>query len=103
MPARCAPSSPPAADPAPGATPLPHPASARQHPAMQSPRPGGPAMARPMVIAIDGPAGAGKSTVTRLLAQRLKLLFLDTGAMYRAATVGIFDAGIDVDDPQTVE
>ncbi len=59
-------------------------------------------MARPMVIAIDGPAGAGKSTVTRLLAQRLKLLFLDTGAMYRAATVGIFDAGINVDDPQAV-
>jgi len=59
-------------------------------------------MARPMVIAIDGPAGAGKSTVTRLLAQRLKLLFLDTGAMYRAATVGIYDAGINVDDPQAV-
>jgi cytidylate kinase len=55
-----------------------------------------------MVIAIDGPAGAGKSTVTRLLAQRLKLLFLDTGAMYRAATVGVLGAGIDVDDPAAV-
>ncbi len=59
-------------------------------------------MARPMVIAIDGPAGAGKSTVTRLLAQRLTLLFLDTGAMYRAATVGLYDAGINVDDPEAI-
>ncbi|MBA2482419.1 MAG: (d)CMP kinase [Planctomycetes bacterium] len=56
-------------------------------------------MAKPMVIAIDGPAGAGKSTVTRLLARRLNILYLDTGAMYRAATVGILDSGIDRDDP----
>jgi CMP/dCMP kinase len=55
-------------------------------------------MAKPMVIAIDGPAGAGKSTVTRLLARRLNILYLDTGAMYRAATVGIIDSGIDRDD-----
>lgn len=55
-------------------------------------------MAKPMVIAIDGPAGAGKSTVTRLLARRLRILYLDTGAMYRAATVAAFDAGIDRDD-----
>src|SRR4051812_28475712 len=62
------------------------------------PRPGGPALAKPMVIAIDGPAGAGKSTVTRLLARRLRILYLDTGAMYRAATVGVLDSGIDRDD-----
>jgi cytidylate kinase len=55
-----------------------------------------------MVIAIDGPAGAGKSSVTRALAQRLGLLFLDTGAMYRAATAGLFDAGVDRDDPLAV-
>jgi cytidylate kinase len=61
-------------------------------------RPGGPALAKPMVIAIDGPAGAGKSTVTRLLARRLRILYLDTGAMYRAATVALHDAGIDADD-----
>ncbi len=62
------------------------------------PRPGGPALAKPMVIAIDGPAGAGKSTVTRLVARRLRILYLDTGAMYRAATVGVLDSGIDRDD-----
>lgn len=65
-------------------------------------RPGGPALARPMVIAIDGPAGAGKSTVTRALAKRLGILFLDTGAMYRAATVGAQEAGIKGDDPAAV-
>jgi cytidylate kinase len=63
--------------------------------------PGGPAL-RPLVIALDGPAGAGKSTVTRTLADRLGILFLDTGAMYRAATVGLFAAGVDRDDPAAV-
>ncbi len=55
-------------------------------------------MSRAMVIAIDGPAGAGKSTVTRLLARRLNILYLDTGAMYRAATLAVLDSGIDRDD-----
>jgi cytidylate kinase len=59
-------------------------------------------MARAMVIAIDGPAGAGKSTVTQALARRLGLLFLDTGAMYRAATVALLDAGIARDDAAAV-
>ena len=41
-------------------------------------------MKRRPIIAIDGPAGSGKSTVTKLIAKKLKLLYLDTGAMYRA-------------------
>ena len=48
------------------------------------------------VVAIDGPAGAGKSTVGRALAQRLGLEYLDTGAMYRAVTVAALRRGVDV-------
>lgn len=47
-------------------------------------------------IAIDGPAGAGKSTIARLLAERLVLPYLDTGAMYRAAALLALRAGIEV-------
>jgi cytidylate kinase len=47
------------------------------------------------VIAIDGPAGAGKSTVARALAARLGLEYLDTGAMYRAVTLAAMRRGID--------
>ena len=48
----------------------------------------------PRTIAIDGPAGAGKSTIGRLLAQRLGYLFLDTGAMYRAVALAALERGI---------
>lgn len=51
-----------------------------------------------MVIAIDGPAGAGKSTVTRKLAQRLGFSFLDTGAMYRAVTWAAMNRGVALTD-----
>lgn len=51
-----------------------------------------------MVIAIDGPAGAGKSTVTRLLADRLDFSFLDTGAMYRAVTWAAISRGVNLSD-----
>ena len=51
-----------------------------------------------MVIAIDGPAGAGKSTVTRKLADRLGFSFLDTGAMYRAVTWAALDRKVDLEN-----
>ena len=52
---------------------------------------------RKPIIAIDGPAGAGKSTITRRIAQELELLYLDTGAMYRAVTWMIMKGGIPLD------
>ncbi|MDX2467706.1 MAG: (d)CMP kinase [Acidimicrobiia bacterium] len=55
-----------------------------------------------MVIAIDGPGGVGKSTVTRRVAEALELEFLDTGATYRAATVAALDSGVDIDDEAAV-
>lgn len=54
------------------------------------------------VIAIDGPAGSGKSTIGRALAERLGLTYLDTGAMYRAVAFVALQAGLDVDDDETV-
>lgn len=51
-----------------------------------------------MIIAIDGPAGAGKSTVTRQLAERLGFSFLDTGAMYRAVTWAALDRNVNFSD-----
>ncbi|WOD37962.1 bifunctional pantoate--beta-alanine ligase/(d)CMP kinase [Nodosilinea sp. E11] len=53
---------------------------------------------RQPIVAIDGPAGAGKSTVARQVAQRLNLLYLDSGAMYRAVTWLALDRGVDVHD-----
>ena len=54
------------------------------------------------VIAIDGPAGSGKSTVGRALAERLDLEYLDTGAMYRAVTFAALRLGIDPSDADLV-
>ncbi|MDP3732494.1 MAG: (d)CMP kinase [Candidatus Omnitrophota bacterium] len=51
-----------------------------------------------MIIAIDGPAGAGKSTVARIIAHKLGFLYIDTGAMYRALTLKAMGRKIDVND-----
>lgn len=56
-----------------------------------------------LVIAIDGPAGAGKSTVARTVARSLGYLYIDTGAMYRAITLAVLQAGIRPDDQAAVE
>ena len=55
-----------------------------------------------MIIAIDGPSGAGKSTLGKMLAKELGLLYLDTGAMYRAVGLAVFESGKDFYDPETV-
>jgi CMP/dCMP kinase len=52
-----------------------------------------------MIVTIDGPAGAGKSTVARALAHRLGFRFLDTGAMYRAVALAGMKHGLDLDRP----
>jgi cytidylate kinase len=54
------------------------------------------------VVAIDGPAGSGKSTVARRVAEALGLPALDTGAMYRAVTWAVLQAGVDPDDAAAV-
>ncbi len=55
------------------------------------------------IITIDGPAGAGKSTVSKLLARRLGYLYLDTGAMYRAVAVQVLEEGVDSNDEIALE
>lgn len=55
-----------------------------------------------VVIAIDGPAGTGKSSVSRGLAQALGARYVDTGAMYRIATLAMLRAGVDLDDPDAI-
>jgi len=57
---------------------------------------------RPLVIAIDGPSGSGKSSTARGVAERLGLAFLDTGAMYRAITWLTLQEGVDLDDQAAV-
>jgi cytidylate kinase len=53
-------------------------------------------------IALDGPAGAGKSTIARLIAERLGILYLDTGAMYRAIGLKALQSGVSMKDEQAM-
>ena len=57
---------------------------------------------RGIIVAIDGPAGAGKSTTAKAAAERLGYLYLDTGAMYRAVALSVIRKGIDPDDEAAV-
>ncbi|ANW65120.1 cytidylate kinase [Mycobacterium sp. djl-10] len=54
------------------------------------------------VVAIDGPAGTGKSSVSRGLARGLQARYLDTGAMYRIVTLGVLRSGVPLDDPEAI-
>lgn len=49
-----------------------------------------------MVIAIDGPAGTGKSTIASIIAEKLKVVFLNSGSFYRALTLALLDSGVDL-------
>jgi len=56
-----------------------------------------------LIIAIDGPAGAGKSTVAKQLAQKLGIYYLDTGAMYRAFTLYVLDQKVDLNNLEAIK
>lgn len=55
-------------------------------------------MAKDIIITIDGPAGAGKSTTARKVAETLGYLYIDTGAMYRAVTLAVLRSGVNLDE-----
>ena len=55
-----------------------------------------------MNVAIDGPAGAGKSTIAKLCAKKMNLIYVDTGAMYRAVALYLLESGIDINDKAAV-
>lgn len=59
-------------------------------------------MPTPIVIAIDGPSGSGKSSTARGVARELGLAYLDTGAMYRAAAIAFAESGLSLSDPERV-
>jgi cytidylate kinase len=59
-------------------------------------------VSKPLVVAIDGPSGSGKSSTSRGVAERLLLDYLDTGAMYRAMTWALLQRGVDIDDPESI-
>ena len=60
-------------------------------------------MSRPLIVALDGPAGAGKSTVSKLLARRLGFALVDTGAIYRCVALAARRRGVALDDDPALE
>ena len=60
-------------------------------------------MNRRISVAMDGPAGAGKSSISKVVAKKLGYLYIDTGAMYRGITWALLNAGISIDDVDAVE
>ena len=78
-------------------TPMP-PASSR---ACEASSQGSPT--RPLLITIDGPSGAGKTTISRMLATRLDYDYIDTGALYRAVALATQEAGVSEDDDTALE
>ena len=59
-------------------------------------------MDKSIIVAIDGPAGSGKSTITKIVAEKLKLLYIDTGAMYRAITLAVIQHNLKTSDTVSV-
>ena len=60
-------------------------------------------MSNRISIAVDGPAGSGKSTISKIIANKLNILHLDTGAMYRAVALTALEKGISISDVKAVE
>ena len=60
-------------------------------------------MRKKTIVAIDGPAGAGKSTIAKLLAKRIGADYIDTGAMYRAVALKLIRTGTDYKDPEALQ
>ena len=59
-------------------------------------------MKKKYIIAVDGPAGSGKSTIARMIAKRLDYIYIDTGAMYRALTLKVLKTNTSLDDSQKI-
>jgi cytidylate kinase len=72
-------------------------------PSPMQPSPMQPSNDKKIIVAIDGPAGAGKSTVARAVAHRLGFLYVDTGAMYRAVALWAVRAGMALEDAHRIE
>ncbi|TFG37163.1 MAG: (d)CMP kinase, partial [Syntrophobacterales bacterium] len=59
-------------------------------------------MARKLIITVDGPAGVGKSSVSKALSQKISYVYLDTGALYRAVAYKVAESGISADDREAI-